>query len=979
MSDRGKRPPGTRYLFCALILALPAAAGTWTVGDDGVRLQSGNHAITVSLKSPTFFFDDAPPVGNVTPLKTEGSIEDDATLKVEYAPVVLDDGSQLEIRLSVQGSGKESVVRKWAEFRITNSQKTRLLKEVILDGIGVQGMNVRTFPGEIQSYPILLDGFFLGIEFPVATTRVDGDRVVIAHAPGLRVSPDIEYTTRKAVYGLAPAGEELQAFRKYILAHRPPPQGMHVNYNSWWTSPCPYYTEKDILDLIEAFRARLYEPNKSSFDTFCIDMGWSNMKSLWEIDPKLFPEGFTRIQQAAEAMSSRLGLWISPCSGYPPALDVGWAKENGYEALSGALCLGGKRYQTAFKERLVDMVSRYNIRHIKLDGYRFTCPEPDHGHEPGPLSAEPIAEGIIAAGEAVHAKAPDTWLEPTCFGLNPSPWWLFFFNSVIGSFGDDAPNGRVPAPVYRESYTTARDFFNLQGAYWNPAPQAAQEVLGIVHQTEESFMNDAVMTVMRGHMFLPVYLNPKFMDETRWKRFADVLAWARVNAPSLSETVPLLPPSWKEGKCPKFTAQPSMPREPYGYAHVHDNKALVVLRNPWILAQTYPLLLDREMGLLSDAKGLSAVSLYPEPRLYARDLRYGDKLDVRLVPYETLVLSLAPDQRLEGVPKAEDVLESKVKVAGARASVIKTEYEGPSGAFGPDWTSLVGDAASTIDLSLDAQVNVSAPQSELLVLLDGCTSKDLPAAALRVNGERVIFSASSSETGWSATGMERPEHWLFLRAPISHGQSNVSMTLPVGGAGIRTSVWVWTTKPGSAASDYPNALPGPETISLDTAPLLEPTDSSQTAVSETRRIQRPVERLEGVFLDALEPVSASQGWGKLEKNTSVWGKPMVIAGKSYLRGIGTHAPSKIVYALDGKYRRFQASAGADNATAPTITFEVRIDGRKCWESGLMKREDAAESLDLDVTNAKTLELVVGDGGNGIGANHADWADARLLY
>jgi hypothetical protein len=36
-------------------------------------------------------------------------------------------------------------------------------------------------------------------------------------------------------------------------------------------------------------------------------------------------------------------------------------------------------------------------------------------------------------------------------------------------------------------------------------------------------------------------------------------------------------------------------------------------------------------------------------------------------------------------------------------------------------------------------------------------------------------------------------------------------------------------------------------------------------------------------------------------------------------------------------------------------------------------------VDLDVANAKTLELIVTDGGNGLGADHADWADAKLLY
>ena len=44
----------------------------------------------------------------------------------------------------------------------------------------------------------------------------------------------------------------------------------------------------------------------------------------------------------------------------------------------------------------------------------------------------------------------------------------------------------------------------------------------------------------------------------------------------------------------------------------------------------------------------------------------------------------------------------------------------------------------------------------------------------------------------------------------------------------------------------------------------------------------------------------------------------------------------------------------------------------------MRRDDAAKWTDVDVTGASSLELVVGDAGDGITADHADWAGARLL-
>lgn len=202
------------------------------------------------------------------------------------------------------------------------------------------------------------------------------------------------------------------------------------------------------------FEEKLVRAHDVSIDTFCIDLGWSDPKSIWEIDSRRFPTEFTQIRDAAQKMRSHLGLWISPSSHYPPALDPGWAKAQGFETsvIPGGgvprskvtlLCLGGQRYAERFRSRLADLVGRWGIQHLKLDGCNLACAEADHSHQPGDRSSEAIAEGLIAAVQAARQANPEVWIETTCFGYNPSPWWLFFVNSVIGTFGDDAPVGRV--------------------------------------------------------------------------------------------------------------------------------------------------------------------------------------------------------------------------------------------------------------------------------------------------------------------------------------------------------------------------------------------------------------------------------------------------------------------------------------------------------------------------------------------------------
>jgi hypothetical protein len=274
-------------------------------------------------------------------------------------------------------------------------------------------------------------------------------------------------------------------------------------------------------------------------------------------------------------------------------------------------------------------------------------------------------------------------------------------------------------------------------------------------------------------------------------------------------------------------------------------------------------------------------------------------------------------------------------------------------------------------------VESQASQAELLILVEGGDERAPETIhRLRINGKEVIPVRSSSYMSWGASGMKRPEQWTFFAAPLSKGENAIAFDLILVDPKAKLSMWAWATRPGSPGAAI--QLPEPEKISLGAVPLLEPTQL-MAAPGDAVKAPRPVEKIEGVFLDSFDPVSATQGYGTLQKNQSVWEKPMTIAGKNYRRGVGTHAPSRIVYDLgSGKYKRFQAWAGADYATSPTITFEVWVDGQKQWESGLMKRDDAAKRVDVDIANAKTLELVVGDGGNDLGADHADWADARLV-
>jgi hypothetical protein len=117
--------------------------------------------------------------------------------------------------------------------------------------------------------------------------------------------------------------------------------------------------------------------------------------------------------------------------------------------------------------------------------------------------------------------------------------------------------------------------------------------------------------------------------------------------------------------------------------------------------------------------------------------------------------------------------------------------------------------------------------------------------------------------------------------------------------------------------------------------------------------------------------------------------PLVIAGRRYWRGLGVNCPSRISVSLDSKYKRFQALAGLDSVLMnnymdrSAVAFEVWVDGQKRWDSGPVRTVDPADPvkpIDLDVSGAKVLELVVvaQEVDGHVAQNIADWAMARLL-
>ncbi|MFE3941913.1 NPCBM/NEW2 domain-containing protein [Streptomyces sp. NPDC059118] len=139
------------------------------------------------------------------------------------------------------------------------------------------------------------------------------------------------------------------------------------------------------------------------------------------------------------------------------------------------------------------------------------------------------------------------------------------------------------------------------------------------------------------------------------------------------------------------------------------------------------------------------------------------------------------------------------------------------------------------------------------------------------------------------------------------------------------------------------------------------------------------------YLSDLPQLSAANGWGPVEKDTSNGesgagdGNPLTIGGTVFTKGLGVHADSAVEFYTGGACRTVTAQVGVDDekGTKGTVAFEIWADGTKAASTGVLTNAMPALPVTADVSGAQVVRLVVTDGGDGVDSDHADWADLRI--
>jgi alpha-galactosidase len=155
----------------------------------------------------------------------------------------------------------------------------------------------------------------------------------------------------------------------------------------------------------------------------------------------------------------------------------------------------------------------------------------------------------------------------------------------------------------------------------------------------------------------------------------------------------------------------------------------------------------------------------------------------------------------------------------------------------------------------------------------------------------------------------------------------------------------------------------------------------------------------GIWVDSLDLTGAAIRRGGRQRGSTTPPPPLVyrLGGATYPHALPLQSDGDVSIDLGGAATKFVALIGVDDGPPPgaqaapppggapaappapgSVVFGAWVDGKKVFESDVMKRGDAPKPVSLDLTNAQTLVLAVVDANDGTAGDNADWAGAAII-
>ena len=745
------------------------------------------------------------------------------------APTVAD----LQVRVEYTLLPSKHYLRKQVSVRQSGKGQPRRLMQADLDiwkGVRRDWKSAVADRMRYGSHPIYCATMWAGVEFVAAHNEYGSDGFILRSRPGGKTLSSDWLKLHSTVAGIAAAGEAKESFLGYIEDVRLAPPRLVACYNSWWSLP-EIFDEQKLLALLQVVKNKLYDKHGVFFDYVTADMGWSHPQTVWEVNKKDFPHGLSAINEVVQSANGKLGLWMSPSEVYHPVIDYDWARKSGYAVVGSVdnpsdfefrgISLADPKFCSAVKEQLKRLIKEYQLGQVKFDGFIAKEKTPHDNLLPGEDSVEPLAECSLELIAATREANPNLFTEPTYLNSLAnyiSPWMVKYSTSIWGNSGGDCPTGLGPAPDYRESQTTAREYFIFSSLKEVWLPQNALQYFDIVHCDQAGgFPNHAAMAFGRGRFFVSTYFDPKYLTDADWGLYAGLLKWGRHNQEVLRNTTIL-------------TSRVEL-GEPYAYAHWNGKRGIVAVRNPCNESQKYTL----DLAKAGAPKGLSdgvCYTQYPYRKGIQAGVTCTSAIALELAPWELVFLEIVPRAELSepvamGARWERDASGS-MKVSSESSSSIRLllphggeqvvsakplAMDDPKGEIltqkierlpESNWLRKADKPLPTASFAMESEITIpqGAAKGKALLLMQFPGKDHLPSTcSCLVNGRAVALQESSSEghIGYDMVGPETPwrdlmpfaSQWTWYTCELESGVSKVIFTGQCPYESCKTGLWVW--------------------------------------------------------------------------------------------------------------------------------------------------------------------------------------------
>lgn len=378
---------------------------------------------------------------------------------------------------------------------------------------------------------------------------------------------------------------------------------------------------------------------------------------------------------------------------------------------------------------------------------------------------------------------------------------------------------------------------------------------------------------------------------------------------------------------------------------------LATLVGPTVLLAS-PALAGDATVMLADGRTLEKVDLKPGPTDNEVVLALPDGTSQPVKSQDLLAVDLG---RVLGRPLAPTVrmangnqVNGKVTFPSARQVKIAA-----------GWGSI------TVPLKWCTAIRVN----EKAALPDAVTKDTVILAGDRVEGEiqgiangKVNIDLSGQQVALDLARVQALA--LAPRPPDENSRTGLLLGIDLGGGERISGRWVRLTEDVlTITPDWGGTLD----IPIGSVSRLEVKNGRLVYLSDLK----PSESRQVPYLDETFPH---------RNDLSVSGRPLKLAGKRYARGLGVHSKSELTYTLDGGYQTFQSLLGIDDAVGAqgSVIYRIYGDEKLLFESPIVRGGDSGVEVKVPLKGVLLLRLVVDYADNGDVADHANWADARLL-